>query len=304
MRSTLRVQKIEPASGWTRAAQIREDAARQPSSSRNSPFHLLSSPGGNARGESGGSRLLGSSSAGAQAGTSAKPCLMTDVVGAKLRSGQNSQRDLNLTRKGGIAVKTQVSLYVMLSSLCASSVWSAETPHRLSFQPDELVVALKEGVLAKSPQAVETKVIGAARLAGEDSTYIEMAGPDCEKWTSIPIRQVAVAHTVAARAVRCEGGNYPVLSVTLAGSDDSREVPPGASGVPVVTYLRVSPFQRVPRLAVGGAISDSDWDDCLDRYLDCQIDDCNATGGGVFGSLDSCMDHCDAVFEACTWDPF
>ena len=33
-------------------------------------------------------------------------------------------------------------------------------------------------------------------------------------------------------------------------------------------------------------------------------DDCQSNGGGVWGSVDSCLSHCDAVFDACTFDPF
>ncbi len=166
-----------------------------------------------------------------------------------------------------------------------------------------LVKVMKRGDLRKSLPVAETKIVGAVRLARADSNYIEVADRNCKAWKPIPVKQVKTTHVLSIPAVKCEGKSYPVLSIYLHDSEDADAGSPGDGGPPVVIYSRLSRFLRLPRLVVGGLISDSDWDRCVDIYLDCQID-CQSNDGGVWGSVGSCLSHCDAVFDACTFDPF
>jgi hypothetical protein len=165
-----------------------------------------------------------------------------------------------------------------------------------------LTKVMKRGGLGKSLPVVETKIVGAVRLARADSNYIEVTGRNCKTWKTIPAERVKITYVLSIPAIKCEGESYPVLSIYLHDSEKVDTGSRGDEGPGVVTYTRLSHFVRLPRLVVG-AISDNDWSRCVDIYLDCQIA-CQSDGGGVFGSVDSCLSHCDAVFDACTFDPF
>jgi hypothetical protein len=186
---------------------------------------------------------------------------------------------------------------------CEDVASGPETVGVVAIYDGDLTKVMKRSDLGKSLPTVETKIVGAARLARADSRYVEVADRNCKAWKSISGNRIMTTRVLSLPAIACGGESYPVLSIQLNGSEGADNGSRGDGGPTVVSYARLSRFVRLPRLVVGGAFSDGDWDRCVDIYLDCQID-CQSDGGGVWGSVDSCLSHCDAVFDACTFDPF
>jgi hypothetical protein len=148
----------------------------------------------------------------------------------------------------------------------------------------------------------EYRIVGALRQPPKGKGYIEIADPECNGWMTIPNDLIKAARLLSHPPVVCDGYSLPVARLDLYRQPEAAPERDGGAGPTVIKLFRLSSFLNVPHLGGIGLISDDEWDDCVDRYLDCQID-CQ-DGGGVFGSVDSCLSHCDAVFDACTFDPF
>jgi len=169
------------------------------------------------------------------------------------------------------------------------------------YGPDELARLLRSGALNALLPITESKIVGAVRLGKSDPNAIEITDRNCSGWKPVPLGSVEAASPTSLPPIECGGTTYPVMSISLTDSGPSYGDSDRGGGPPVVTFFSISSSFRIPRFSFANAISD--WDSCVNRYIDCQID-CGDSGGGVFGSSQSCLDHCEAVFDACTFEPF
>ena len=163
---------------------------------------------------------------------------------------------------------------------------------------------LEKNDLIKNLPAIELRIVGAVRLAKKDSDYIEITDRNCKTWKSIPISHVRSTSVLYTPPLNCDGKDYPILSITLDESKHNSDYSSDEGGPMIVEFKKITPSFKIPGLSSGigsVGISDADWDDCVDKNLDCQLDTCDG-GGGVGG--DACLDLCDDVFDACTYDPF
>lgn len=169
-----------------------------------------------------------------------------------------------------------------------------------------ITTAPLSNVLAATPPreaeaAPEIRIVGAVRKSRTARGAVDVTDRKCSQWITLEDAQIKSTTFLEMPPVTCDGQSYPVVSIraTQMPHRDS-----GSRGGPsTASAFKLSGTMTLPHFSGLGLVSDQEWDRCVDIYLDCQIS-CQAGDGGVWGSTDGCLSHCDAVFDACTFDPF